>query len=248
MASLFDQDANSNVAYYADGTHGTNDRINLKVNLWGKRAEEMQPIRTYLAYDNENSKYAAGFVNFGLSSALLNGKKLFEGGLMFSSNYNNSPYVTEAINSVYVELFKKLHDDGVLKDVKDASGTETVPAFIYTISKDNPHYSAHKQSNEKEIVLDNNLDNLDNHYNYDPAQDCILQALRNEPNQRFVIDLENATITENGKEKAVFFVLLDDSICAPQKLEVTEDVSAEHVEVMGSSNYVPDNVAEKTEL
>jgi hypothetical protein len=194
LAEIFGPD-NSNVAYYADGNAGSPQSLQHKVEVWGERYIHNKELVCYVIFE-KGLEIPIGFVNTGYSQTLYNGQPLYTGGFLFKDDYNNSPLVTEALNSVYGPHIQGLYDQGILSS----------PAFIYTISLDNPLITSLEASELTAVDLRLNS----------ATQECIIELLTAD-NDNFNFDYSTNTITDNewyaNQEIGVFYYLYDDISC-----------------------------------
>jgi hypothetical protein len=191
LATIFSP-KNSNVEFYTDGNDASPEEIQNKIDFWGHRYETNNPLSCYVVFE-KSSPEPIGFVNLGRYK-FNNDQTLYTGGLLFTDSYNDSPLVIEALNSVYVNYAQNLYDLGILSS----------PAFVYTMSLNNPLISAPQASELTQIDL-----TIAN-----PVQDCIIADI-NSDNYNF--DYNTGVITDNlwydNREIAVFYYLYDEISC-----------------------------------
>lgn len=188
---------NINVANYGDGTHADPVRTQKKVDIWGKRGNNEEPLRAFLV---EKDSDTLGFVNIGRSVMKdINGNDIYEGGALFNSKYNNSTDVSLSLDAVYNDYFKALHENGFLPG----------GLFIYTISPENPLYFSLQNSSLNELESNSS------------HNDCVSEILAANEN-RFQCT-EDHKIIENDREVAVFYNLIDSTICEFAGQNITED-------------------------
>jgi hypothetical protein len=194
MAAIFNS-GNSNVAFYANGDSANPEAIQNKVDFWGHRYETNNPLSCYVVFE-KGSSAPIGIVNFGHSRAVHNDQKLYAGGFLFSDSYSDSPLVTEALNSVYVTYAQDLYNQGILSS----------PAFIYTMSLNNPLITALQDSELSQIDLTVESS----------IQNCLIAEITAN-NDHFNFDYDTAVITDNvwydNREIGVFYYLYDDLNC-----------------------------------
>ena len=208
---------NTNAQVYGGGGHDNAERNQKKINLWGPRGDNDQPLRNFLVQQDSDESLdqdTLGFVNFGASGMKdINGNPIYEGGALFEAEYNNTPLITTSIDAIYGDYFASLHKDGLLPG----------GLFIYTIATENPLFVSLLESNSLvrlgtgQVAGETGLDNnglpgtkaeLD--YKFGP---CISEILATNA-KRFNVGDNYYNINESGADKAVFFNLLDESICA----------------------------------
>jgi hypothetical protein len=181
LESLVLLENNANVEFY-----GAPGNIDLKLEIWGERGDEQQPLRTFIIEENGET---AGFINLGISLMHINDKPIYEGGALFQATHNNEDFIAQSLDAIYIDYPKQL------KDIL------TGPAFVYTISRDNPLYPSLKASGLTEL---NDLTTAE--------EQCIAIALRNNT-ERFSIDEETNIVTEKDREVAIFFNIFNQEDC-----------------------------------
>lgn len=171
---------NPNVQFY-----GAPGNVDKKISIWGARGEQEQFTRCFFAKTTSDGDLA-GFVNIGLSTIKLDGKAINEGGALFHSDYNSEPLVTNALNDVYINYPATV-------------GSQYFgPAFVYTISAENPLASNFFASGLKALSVEG--DSKENQ--------CMLQAFKNN-DKRFSVT-EDGKFLESGNEKLVFYHFYQD--------------------------------------
>ncbi len=202
----------TNAQVYGDGTHANPEKVLKKIDLWGARGDNQGPLRAFLIQEGDAEKIifsdrdTLGFVNLGVSGMKdVNGNPIYEGGALFSSSNNGSPVVTTAMDAVYGDYLPSLHKDGILPG----------RLFIYTVSTENPLYGSLQATNSlvelgSAFELNGNGAYSDKSEYDQQYGSCISAILATSP--RFA-GTEGSSVMDSGVLKAVFYNLLDESLC-----------------------------------
>ena len=99
LATLFLDKTNPAVLLYADGTHGKEEKIKAKVDVWGGRDRDNDLFRCFLFYSEENDAEPIGFINFGKTNIQYKSQPAIEFSILFK-NATPAKQITTAAEAV----------------------------------------------------------------------------------------------------------------------------------------------------